>query len=90
MQTVNISLPSKLAKEVDKAVEGEGYASRSEFIRALIRFYTANNERLELKPFKKMSLGQIEKELFSSGKYNQKFIKSVIKGLAKSSAYADN
>ena len=89
MQTVNISLPPKLAEKLDQIVKGEGYASRSEFIRALLRFYVNSQEKkIIFSNFKKLPLGLVKKELNGSGKYNDKFINSVITGLGKSSAYA--
>ncbi len=89
MQTVNISLPEKLAKKIDSVVTREGYASRSEFIRALVRFYllAEREEEIKLLPFKKIPLKTIETEMRKSGKYNNKFIKSVVRGLSRSSLY---
>lgn len=92
MQTVNISLPKSLATKIDTIVRREGYASRSEFIRALIRFYLLleRKEEIELMPFKKIPLKTMEKEMMKTGQYNSKFVKSVIKGLLRSSVYAKN
>ncbi len=42
-----------------------------------------------LVPFRKKSLTSIEKELKKTGLYQEKFIKSVVRGLAKSSPYAN-
>ena len=52
MQTVNISLPRTLAKKLDEVVTDEGYASRSEFVRALVRFYLTSQQegKFELLP----------------------------------------
>ena len=36
---VNISLPKEMAEEIKQEVRREGYASTSEFIRALLREY---------------------------------------------------
>jgi metal-responsive CopG/Arc/MetJ family transcriptional regulator len=92
MQTVNISLPKILTQKIDKVVVQEGYASRSEFVRALIRFYllSEKKEEITLMPFRKVSLKTIEKDMRTSGLYNEKFIKSVVSGLARSSAYGKN
>lgn len=38
-KVINISLPESLKEEVDQIIEKEGYASRSEFIRELVRNY---------------------------------------------------
>jgi len=58
MQTINISLPKKLADMVDDVVDREGYASRSEFVRALLRFYLTAEEKKEVKilNFKKLNV----------------------------------
>lgn len=90
MQTVNISLPESLATKIDAVIKREGYASRSEFIRGLIRFYLLSREPEEmvLLPFTKFPLRTIEKEMSSIGQYSKKFIRSVVKGLSKSSVYA--
>lgn len=39
MTVISISLPEKLLEAVDEVLEREGYSSRSEFIRNLIRSY---------------------------------------------------
>lgn len=95
MQTINISLPESLATQVETVIEKEGYASRSEFFRALLRFYlysagtiTTHGE-IVLTPFMKKPLVTIEEELTSTGKYNRRFIQSVVSGLRKSSLYSD-
>lgn len=36
---INISLPHNLAKKVERAVKKEGYATKSEFFRDLIRLW---------------------------------------------------
>lgn len=36
---VNISLPQEMAKEVERAVRGGNYASKSEFFRDMIRLW---------------------------------------------------
>ncbi|OGM31495.1 hypothetical protein A2630_03660 [Candidatus Woesebacteria bacterium RIFCSPHIGHO2_01_FULL_44_10] len=91
MQTVNISLPTKLAGKLDQVVDKEGYASRSEFVRSLLRFYLlTQRSEVIFKPFKKVSLSKIKREMKATGQYNEKFIESVIGGLSKSSVYAPN
>lgn len=95
MQTLNISLPQQLSCQVDKIVENEGYASRSEFFRTILRLYLSlttkerKEKELKLIPFKKMPLNKIKNELAKTKAYSGKFINSVIKGLEKSSLYAD-
>ncbi|MEA3355612.1 MAG: ribbon-helix-helix domain-containing protein [Patescibacteria group bacterium] len=85
MTTITISLPDQTANQIDKSVKLGNFASRSEFIRNLIRRYFFPEVRFE--SFTPQPLAEIKKDLSLSGKYNQKFITSVIKGLEKSSAY---
>ena len=85
MTTITISLPNELADQVDKVSEHQGFATRSEFIRHLLRGYFRKD--LELGEFKKLPLDEIRGGLEATGKYNQKFIDGVMKGLKQSSAY---
>jgi metal-responsive CopG/Arc/MetJ family transcriptional regulator len=88
MYTINISLPKLLHQRVDQLIEEEGYASRSEFFRTLIRIYTAlRGEKLELLEFVPKSLSEIKNELKKTKKYNEEFINNIITGLKKSSIY---
>ena len=88
MYTINISLPKQLYQRVDSLIKEEGFASRSEFFRTLIRVYTAlKGEKLELLEFSAKSIDEVEKGLLNTGKYNQKFIQSLVSGLGKSSVY---
>lgn len=89
-QTLNISLPASLAAKTDEAVKKYGYASRSEFFRALLRTFLIKDNILNLEPFERIPLENIRTGLQSSGKYNQKFINSVMKGFTKSSIYAQD
>ena len=88
MATVTISLPDQIAKKVDAEAKNQGFSTRSEFVRSLLRkyFYPAAEE-LKFEPFIPRPLEEIEEELRSTGKYNEKFIKSVIKGLRENSSY---
>lgn len=85
MTTFSISLPTPTAKQLDKEVKQAGFASRSEFIRALLRKYFTNE--LELKSFKPQRIEDIKVELAKTGKYSEKFIESVTKGISKSTLY---
>ena len=87
MTTFTISLPEQIATKVDQVTLMEGFATRSEFIRNLIRRYLFPETKLEV--FRPRPLMEIKKGLNATGKYNQKFVNSVIKGLKKSSAYGD-
>lgn len=85
MATLSISLPAQFISQIDTEAKNQG-ATRSEFFRGLLRKYFT--KEIEFKPFVKVPLNQIEDELRESGKYNDKFIKSVVKGFSKSSYYA--
>ena len=86
MTTVTISLPTQIAKKVDDETRTHGFATRSEFIRSLIRRYFVKEE-LELEEFKPVPLDQLRLELAQAGRYSEKFINSVIKGFERSSIY---
>lgn len=86
MTTLTISLPDQIAAVVDHASKTGGFASRSEFIRSLIRRHFKT--QLRFSAFELRPLSQIKKDLALTGKYNQQFIDSVVSGLKKSSAYA--
>lgn len=93
VQTINISLPKKLSTTVETIVEKEGYASKSEFIRTLIRLYlhlTAKKDKSFLLPYKKQPIAKVKKSLQTSKQYSKEFIDSVISGLSKSSLYNEN
>ena len=86
MATVTISLPDQIAKKVDTETKNQGFSTRSEFVRSLIRKYFASEE-LKFEVFDPLPVNEIKLELAKTGKYNQEFIESVIKGLSKSSKY---
>lgn len=85
MNTITISLPSQIAKKVDWEAQKKGFATRSEFIRSLLREYFSGE--LKLEPFIPRPLQEIRNGLKKSGKYNEKFIDSAIKGFETSSFY---
>lgn len=87
MTTFTISLPDQIAIKVDQVTLMEGFATRSEFIRNLIRRYLFPETKFAV--FKPRPLEEIKSGLAATGKYNQKFIDSVAKGLKKSSFYGD-
>lgn len=91
MATVTISLPDQIAKKVDLEAKSQGFATRSEFIRSLLRKYFSGEAKGELtfKEYKHKPLAEVRDDLSKTGKYNKKFIDSVIKGLSKSSIYED-
>lgn len=86
MSTVTISLPAQIARRVDEETEKQGFATRSEFMRTLLRKYFSGE--LKFEEFTPRPLDEIRSDLQRTGKYNQKFIDNVIKGLSKSSLYA--
>jgi len=86
MATVTISLPDQVAKKVDVEAKNQGFATRSEFVRDLLRKYFAGDD-LKFETFIPRPITEIKLELARTGKYSQEFIESVTKGLQKSSAY---
>ncbi len=88
MATMTISLPNQIAKRVDLETRNQGFATRSEFIRNLLRRYFGPNE-IVFEEFQPKPLDEIRTEFQKTGKYNKKFIDSLIKGLAESSIYAN-
>ncbi len=93
MATVTISLPTQIAKRVDYEAQKQGFATRSEFIRSLIRKYFGSSETRQeftLEEFVPKALEEIELKLRKTGKYNDKFIKSVIRGLRENSTFYAN
>lgn len=91
MATMTISLPDQIAKKVDSEAKKQGFATRSEFVRNLLRkhFTQAASEKLVFKEFKPRPLEEIREAFKKTGKYNDNFINSLIKGLSESSAYAN-
>lgn len=92
MRTINISLPDNLAQQLDTVAAVRGFASRSEFLRDLLRKYLGGEKEdkfpLPVIVYKKKPLVKVRREMEATGKYNKKFIDSVIRGLARSSIYA--
>jgi len=90
MSTINISLPEKQVNLVDKMMVAYGFANRSEFIRAVLRFLFLKPEVLEeaaLFPFispKEKSRKKIIAGFKKSGKYSSAFLKDLKEGLAES------
>lgn len=86
MSTITISLPSQITKRVDDEAKKEGFATRSEFIRSLIRRYFGSAD-LKFEEFVPRPLNEIKSEFEKTGKYNKKFINSLVRGLKESSLY---
>src|SRR3990167_7702558 len=80
MSTITISLPSQIAKRVDSEAKKQGFATRSEFIRSLLRRYFTGkaNEGLVFHEFQAEPLSEIRTAFERTGKYNKKFIDSLI------------
>lgn len=85
MTTVTISLPEAIARQIDRESIQKGFATRSEFIRAILRRYFT--DELPLEVFGPRPIEEIKLKLAKTGKYSQKFIESVTRGLSKSSLY---
>jgi len=91
MTTVTISLPTQIAKRVDDETRTHGFATRSEFMRSLLRRYftTEIKEDLVFQAFQPKPLKQVRAAFEKTGKYNKQFIDNLIQGLSESSVYAD-
>ena len=87
MATINISLPVSLTEQIESEVKNRSFSTRSEFFRELLRDYFSKPYKLE--PFKKLPISEIERDLRKTGKYNDRFIESLISGLKRSSVYVD-
>lgn len=83
---MTISLPIDTVRLVNTATKKGGFATKSEFIRSLLRQYFMGEEQLA--SFVPRPLPEISADLSKTGVYNQKFVESVVKGLSKSSIYA--
>lgn len=83
---MTISLPEAVASQIDLETRKKGFATRSEFIRSLLRGYFMHEVKLE--EFTPQPLEEIKKSMEKTGKYNKKFIASVMQGLSESSVYA--
>ncbi len=86
MTTMTISLPVSTARLIDGETIREGFSTRSEFIRNVLRRYFSGG--LQFEKFAPRPFDEIKLELAKTGKYSEKFIRSVTKGLAQSTAYA--
>lgn len=86
MTTLTISLPDKIAKRIDVAAQKHGFSTPAKFVTAILHKHLTQEE-LEFVPFKKKPLSQIRAAFERTGKYNKKFIDSVIKGLRENSSF---
>lgn len=86
MTTFTISLPDQIAQVVDRETKKLGFATRSEFVRDVLRKYMSEEAKFEV--YNPTSVTDVKLQLAKTGKYTQKFIESVTKGLSKSSLYA--
>ncbi len=96
MKNLNINLTKEQATLVDRTATRQGFANRSEFVRALLRYvFKAKPEILtqldtalfELPPIKDAK--QIIRGFEATGKYNKQFLRSLEQGL-KESDYFNN
>mgnify|MGYP001566101154 CR=1 FL=1 len=87
MTTMTISLPYQIAKKIDEETVKAGFATRSEFIRNIVRQHFSDREEIVFEEFVPKPLSQIRRNFEKTGKYNKKFIDSLIEGLKTSSFY---
>jgi Arc/MetJ-type ribon-helix-helix transcriptional regulator len=88
MATVTISLPDQFATQIDAAAKVQGFSTRSEFVRSLLRKYLVSQE-IPFEVFRPKPINEVRLELAKTGKYSEQFIDSVTKGLSQSSPYDD-
>ena len=62
MATVTISLPDQIAKKVDAEAKTQGFSTRSEFVRSLLRKYFAGEE-FKFEVFEPQTIEDIKLEL---------------------------
>ena len=89
MTTVTISLPDQIARKIDSATFKQGYATRSEFMRNILRDYFVKEKEFEFEEFEPVSLEKLRAELARTGRYSEEFIDSVVEGFRKSSIYGN-
>ena len=90
MQTLNISITKNQFNLINQLIAEWGFANRSEFFRALLRALVKPEIfsapiRFQTPPTK--SAGKIMAGFRQAGKYNQKFLDSLEKGLTKSTYF---
>lgn len=88
MKTVNISLPDELIETLEQKRQQAGFDSRAKFIQEILK-RELKQDQVAFMPFIKQPIEKIALELTLTGKYSEKFIKSLLSGLKKSSMYAD-
>ncbi len=95
MSTINISLPSEQITFIDSLTNTYGFASRSEFIRSLIRLI-ANEPTLVKKaatfPFvtpKEKSVKKIIADFEKTKKYSPAFLEDLKEGLKSSDCFQE-
>ena len=90
MNTVSISLPKKQKQQLDSLVKQFGFANRSEFIRALMRYISTKPEIINQAatyPFvspKTTSSTKIINDFKKTNKYSKAFLKDLQEGLESS------
>ena len=95
MSTISISLPENQIETTDYLVKKFGFANRSEFIRALLRFINHKPYVLEevvaypfISPSEK-STKKIVSDFRETNKYSREFLKDLETGLKESSFFTD-
>ena len=91
MRNININLTVEQAKMVDQTATTRGFANRSEFFRAILRYVFLHSPqiltKLDAATFEEPPTRdpkQMIAELTKSGKYSKAFLASVSKGLKQS------
>jgi len=95
MKTINVNITTEQARKIEKIAKEYGFANRSEFFRAILRYVFSRSpdviDKLDTFVFEEpytRSRAAIVAGLRKTGKYNEKFIRSVSRGLAKSKYFS--
>lgn len=91
MQTLNISVTKEQAKAVDRLIKEQGFANRSEFFRTLVRSVQRQSIPLDDFVFEEpppRDAASVINDFRASGRYSEKFLKSLESGLRKSSYFS--
>jgi metal-responsive CopG/Arc/MetJ family transcriptional regulator len=96
MKNVNINLTTTQAKLVDQTTKDYGFANRSEFFRAVLRYVFQTEpevlKKLDTLPFihpPTKDVDEIIKGFKATKKYNKHFLKNLEDGLRKSDYFND-
>ncbi len=91
---LQVPMDYQMRQEAEEGALAQGFLSLQDAVRLFLnqlakRSITVTFQPVEFLEFEKRPLKEIEEGFMATGKYNKKFVKSLIDGLKKSSIYAD-